>query len=95
MNRGSIEDTLLQAHAHGCIDPSRIDNSTECTLNYDPVCGCDNSTYSNACDAKRNGVLLWEAGECGEVKSLIQSNYHLASAINMQVLIPPPQVIAR
>lgn len=35
-----------------------------CAEIYKPVCGCDNKTYSNECDAKRAGVKNWKEGEC-------------------------------
>lgn len=35
-----------------------------CTMQYDPVCGCDNKTYGNACVANCEGVQSYTRGEC-------------------------------
>ena len=35
-----------------------------CTMQYDPVCGCDNKTYGNACIASCEGISSYTKGEC-------------------------------
>ena len=51
-----------------CIDSSKI-IQRPCTMDYNPVCGCNEKTYSNPCVAESNGVLSWVEGACESAKT--------------------------
>lgn len=40
------------------------DSEIVCIEIYQPVCGCNNVTYSNDCYAGASGISSWTEGEC-------------------------------
>lgn len=47
-----------------CFDSSKVNDEATCVMVYSPVCGCDKKTYSNSCEATKNGILKYTDGEC-------------------------------
>jgi hypothetical protein len=47
-----------------CINEDQIDEGFSCIEIWEPVCGCNDVTYSNECYAFYNGVTEWTDGEC-------------------------------
>ena len=45
-----------------CVE--KINPDCICTMQYDPVCGCNNKTYGNSCMAICSGIEEFTNGEC-------------------------------
>lgn len=51
----------------GCIDASQIaTNINACPQLYAPVCGCNEVTYSNSCEAENAGIVTYTEGACSD-----------------------------
>lgn len=46
----------IETAAEGCM----------CTRQFDPVCGCNEKTYGNACEAECHGITNYTKGACKE-----------------------------
>jgi hypothetical protein len=61
-NASCLEDTTVFIE---CIDSTLIDLNAICPTVFLPVCGCNNVTYANACEAVvYGGVLTYTEGSC-------------------------------
>src|SRR6186713_2907186 len=62
---------------NGCIDPTRINPFADCSAQpqFYPICGCDNVTYRNLCEAQnRHGILAYVDGPCSGFEFDIRPN---------------------
>lgn len=58
---------LAMGTAKGCTKEDckeKVKEDCVCTMQYDPVCGCNQKTYSNACMAECHGITKYVKGEC-------------------------------
>lgn len=54
----------LPNNGHACeLPPQQVNEDCICPLIFDPVCGCNGETYSNACFASCE-VRSWTEGAC-------------------------------
>ena len=61
-----------QITINSCINFKQICPDCNCLMVWDPVCGCDGNTYSNACVAYNSGVTSWTEGACGSYSAVLE-----------------------
>lgn len=66
---------VIQAQAYQCIDSNNIVPNPVCPAVVDPVCGCNGTTYSNACFATAAGLAYWRPGACGSLQCYAFFNF--------------------
>ena len=61
-NSNKPNQTKGNENQEECVE--KIDPACSCMMVYEPVCGCNNKTYSNACIAECSGIKEYVKGEC-------------------------------
>ncbi|MBK9742253.1 MAG: hypothetical protein IPO94_04500 [Saprospiraceae bacterium] len=60
-------DASAEIRPSECIDSTLI-TSGPCTLEFDPVCGCNMQNYNNPCEAMKAGVASYVHGPCNSAQ---------------------------
>lgn len=69
-NNTTCQDSICQTirlPEPGCAQPPLVSPAPLCPLETVQVCGCDNITYENECDALTAGLGTWWAGDCSSM----------------------------